>query len=189
MSDSPAAKRAKLSTDKKTTAAIAEAADTAWEHYRNYVDSVVAQANGEGDVDELQEILTAVLKPYMDNNTIVPLQSFGGKQQSTTTNTSSAVTQESMLPILLSVVYYHLADSAIDECLECTGDDETQKQELVAQCQHLIQQSLHWYPQNAAMWSMGANLGRMLKVLSPTVITKWYAVSYTHLTLPTICSV
>ncbi|CAB9515936.1 Inherit from virNOG: HhH-GPD superfamily base excision DNA repair protein [Seminavis robusta] len=188
MSDSPASKRAKLCSDDKEKEKngnekgdLSAVAQSAWEHYRNFVDSVEATqgmmgAEG-GDLDELEELLNEILKPYM-NKQIQPLASLDQLVQ------NKSLTIESLLPVLISVVYYHLADSAIAECLEFQEADKSDKsnnnnnnkdkQTLITQCQQLIEKSIHWYPQNAAMWSMAANFGRMLQVLRPSAICTWY---------------
>jgi hypothetical protein len=203
MSDSsPAAKRVKVSNSKfpttrtstntNTTSAedLDKVAKVAWQHYGNYVTSVEKEATGgsvlvgEGDMDELEELVTTVLKPYMDQGLLQPMTPSWRPWTTTAeaTTTTTTTTTVTLLPILISVAYYHLADSAIAECLEyhaSTNDPSTKEtnqtqQEQIARCQYLIEQSLHWFSQNAAMWSMGANFGRMLRVLQPQVITAWY---------------
>ena len=96
-------KKAKLSS-------LAEAAATAWEHYRNYHESAENPETEEGDMDELEELLRTVLKPHMDSKEIQPLKSLK--------DIASSISIPSLLPVLISVSYCHLADVAIGDCLE-----------------------------------------------------------------------
>ena len=176
----PQKKKAKL--DRDASSSVEEAAAAAWEHYRNYIDSSDNNEDGEGDTDELEEMIHEVLlKPH--RSALKPLTSLSELSAAAATLSTHA-----MLPILISVGYYHLADIAISECLEFQQQDQQQDQEqendttqgkqektkLIEKCQELIEESLHWYPENASMWSMGANFGRMLQVISPSTVCQWY---------------
>lgn len=167
MAKGPSKKKTKLSDDSQKS--LAEAAATAWEHYRNYNQSVEEDINGgDGDTDELEELLNVVLKPHLKD--IQPLKSLKDLDQKCSV--------QSLLPVLISVAYFHLADVKIGEYLEWKQqqqeDAKTENEELSGKCQELVEKSLHWYPENASMWSMGANFGRMFRVLSPSDICKWY---------------
>jgi len=187
-SNSPQAKKAKTSPQSPS---LEEITATAWEHYRNYIDTCDNSEEGEGDTDELEEMITEVLlKPHSNINSML-------KPLATLTDLSPAsISTQALIPVLISVGYLHMADVAISECLEYQQDQQEEqtkeqtkgergnknvaatvvgnKQELIQKCQHCIQESLKWYPENAAMWSMGANFGRMLQVIDPATICQWY---------------
>ena len=171
----PLKKKAKIGCGDDPDDPLAIAANTAWGHYRNYQESLEENEEGDGDTDELEELLSeSVLQPFVESKTIQPLQQLP--------EDCSTLTTIDLLPILISVTYFHLADIAIGECLEYQqsqenvnkGDTNEEQQELIVRCQTLIEKSLHWYPQNASMWSMGANFGRMFQVLSPECVCQWY---------------
>jgi hypothetical protein len=129
-----------------------EVATGLWEHYRNYLDSL-AESEDQGDIDELQELIEEVQSSY----DIKPSESTTWKDV------------EEMIPILVSVAYYHLTDAKISEYLATSGGDE-----LALEIQTLISKSLEYYPLNSASWSMGANFGRMTQCLSPMSTLEWY---------------
>ena len=183
----PPKKKSKNGAKKKEEALSMEAAtDKAWEAYQNYIESATqGDDDEEGDMDELEEMIHQILLNPQHNLSLTPLRSIAELKRSTKSLTCTMI-----LPVLISVGYYQLANVAIAQCLEHQHDQtkqapnqnqtttpknqETEFSKLVAECQHLIQESLRWYPENSATWSMGANFGRMLQVLSPTTVCQWY---------------
>lgn len=142
------------SNGSKNKKAKLDVASIAWEHYRNFVDSQ-EQNDGEGDVDELVELLE-ILKPHV---------------VSKKTDSKDDLTMiESLLSVLCSVAHCHLASDAINQSVDTpeAGEEEAQKVAF-----HL-KQSLHYYPKNAATWSMGANYARMKQLASPLLVCQWY---------------
>jgi hypothetical protein len=157
---------------------------TAWEHYRSYLESVEEpdeagcddQQQIQPDVDELYEIID-LLGQYVHKQTSdTSLQfllkssacSCGGENNNSLFLSSSCSSSylsniESLLPVLLSMVYLHLGDHAIskgfDEHIEQEGKDAQQQQSNhVEDCLH---KSLSYFPLNAAALSMLANYQRM----------------------------
>eukprot|EP00934_Nitzschia_sp_Nitz4_P008163 Nitzschia sp. Nitz4//scaffold52_size167869//4218//6032//NITZ4_002253-RA/size167869-processed-gene-0.117-mRNA-1//1//CDS//3329553966//8153//frame0 len=132
-----------------------EVAKKAWEHYRDYVDSL--DNDPHGDTDELHEIL-AILEPLT-------------LTWSADTSLASCTSVLDLLPILLSAVYYHLAETAIAEYLHA---DPAEQAKPVENSISYLQKALQVFPHNVAAWSMGANFGRMSQRLSPSKALHWY---------------
>jgi len=195
MTLAPVAKRAKTDEDND----LEELVHTAWDHYRNYLDSFGLDTVGEGsqdaDVDELQELIDMTKKRF-----VKPSLSSGGKLNRCEIGINPIEiispnweSRHNMIPILLSVAYYHLADDAISQYLlmkqqkqknvvSLTDDIAIARREVesikaLEHAQNLIVQSLEWYPYNAATWSMGANFGRMTQSLSLSSSRSWYEVA------------
>ena len=161
MSEEPENKRVKVDLN--------ELASTAWNHYRNYLDSTEEHDDGgEGDFDELEEIIDLCrphnIQPYSNenNNLLLPTAALGG----------DAETVHVWLPLLLSVAHYHLADVAIGNYL--LKESRQEHPNDPAECIHHLTQSLKYYRYNAGAWSMGANFGRMSKLLSVEHVYQWY---------------
>jgi len=201
MVNAPAAKRAKLDEDDD----LNDVVNVVWEHYRNFLDSIDLDENEEGedsqdaDIDELQELIeitkARITKPSL------PVEKYVDDSDLGTGSVEIACpcwqSRKDMIPILLSVAYYHLAEGAISDYLmmqqqrqqtfpssiEATlvhkkGDSDADSSPGIAKAieiaQNLLVQSLEWYPYNAATWSMGANFGRMSQSLSLSSSRKWY---------------
>lgn len=187
MTDAPMAKRAKIDDDD-----LDELTHTVWEHYRNFLDSIDEgedeEGGQDGDIDELQELIemaeARVSKPALPIGETADDSDIGNSSvQIVCPNWQS---RKEMIPILLSVAYYHLADDSISRYLsmqqekqQSSGDekgDETEDPiaQTMEMAQDLVVKSLEWYPYNAATWSMGANFGRMSQSLSILSTRKWY---------------
>jgi hypothetical protein len=162
---------------KKPKVDLQELATQVWGHYRDYLDSLEQQQQqqqdqgGDGDIDELQEVID-IAAPHCPKCTNQKLE---------------WRTPTDLLPVLLSVAYYHLADAAIAQYYlssmqeeEEEDDDDDDKEAQANQVQELLTKSLEWFPENAATWSLGANFGRMSHRLSLPTIRGWYerAVEY-----------
>jgi hypothetical protein len=138
-----------------------ELATKAWGHYRDYLESCENEDNPEGDTDELTEILD-LLTPHV-------------AKLSKDTKIKSFKTKESLLPVLISVVSYMLADFAISRFLQPLPDDEGDTAESMEEVQMYLESAVTYFPDNCSAWSMGANFGRMTKRLSPLQkIAAWY---------------
>ena len=87
---------------KKQKIDLQDLATEVWEHYRNYLDSLESE-DEIGDIDELQELIE-LASPY-----VKPLGS--------TLSIGDCKQVTDLLPVLLSVAYYHLADVAISQYL------------------------------------------------------------------------
>jgi hypothetical protein len=170
----PVAKKAK-------TVHLDELAATAWEHYRGYLESCDNEDNQEGDTDELVEIME-LLSPH-----VAKLSSgSGGGNNDKAVKIKTLNTKTALLPVLLSVVSYMLADFAIGLFLQPppknpddgdtgdgAGDDDNAA--TIEQVQQHLENATSYFPLNAAAWSMGANFGRMTKRLaSLQKIATWY---------------
>ena len=166
------------STSKKQKVVdLPKLAQEAWEHYRNYLDSM-EDGEDEGDIDELQAIID-LLEPYLQ---------LDGKSPNPAEAAEVATPWKSvvdLLPVLVSVAYNNLAEAAIAEYLhtvEHTKNNENRKEENEAvllsekakNVQTLLQKSLRAFSGNAATWSMGANFGRMSHRLSLATTREWY---------------
>lgn len=145
-----------LPKSKKPKVDLEDLARKVWEHYRNYLDSLAE--DDLGDIDELQELID-LASPHV-------------KAAASTGNKWKTVTD--LLPLLLSVSYYHLADVAIGQYLMQQQQVVEDVQEQAEETQQLITKSLEFYPENAATWSMGANFGRMSHRLSLATARGWY---------------
>jgi hypothetical protein len=193
MANAPVAKKAKIDEDDD----FAELIHAVWEHYRNYVDSLDPgedeEGNQDADIDELQELIeitkTRIPKPSLPLEKNTHASDLGiGSVEIVCPRWQS---RKEMIPILLSVAYYHLADGAISEYLimqqqkqEIATSDQVDDDEGIGWssdiattkeiAQNLLVLSLQWYPYNAATWSMGANFGRMSQSLSQSSSRKWY---------------
>jgi hypothetical protein len=209
MANAPVAKRAKLDEDDD----LNELIHVVWEHYRNYVDSIdpgedeEGEGNQDADIDELQELIeitkARIAKPSLPLQKNADYSDLGIGIGSIEIVCPLWQSRKEMIPILLSVAYYHLADGAISEYLmmqqqkqqippssiESTsahekgdegfgGSSDIVKTMEIAQ--NLLVQSLEWYPYNAATWSMGANFGRMSQSLSQSSSRKWYEWQFRH---------
>lgn len=165
------AKKNKKPVSKKAkTVHLDEIAATAWQHYRNYLDSCENEDNPEGDCDELQEIMELctphVVKLSDADASNIKIKSFR--------------TKESLLPVLLSVVSYMLADFAISRFLQpaeadADADADNDSDASIEQVQQHLENAVTYFPMNCSAWSMGANFGRMTKRLSSLQkIASWY---------------
>lgn len=136
-----------------------------WESYRNFLDSLSGEESNDtsGDIDELYELIE-LSKKYVAKQSV---------SNDAPERWDSIV---DLLPILVSVAYFHLAESAIAEYLHPNGNTEKQAQKV----QSLLVESLEYYPKNAATWSMGANFGRMTHRLSISTARKWYERAANH---------
>jgi hypothetical protein len=190
---------------KKPKVDLDELASKLWEHYRNYLDSCSEENNDndenenendddddndsndhgqekEGDIDELQELLE-LASPHVQ---ILPPNS------KPLENIKSVA---SLLPVLVSVAHYHLADVAIGQYLqlqsqldddEDDNDDDDEYNEIMTnlalKAQQHLSESIRFFPENAGTWSMGANFGRCGKLLTLSVVRDWYerAVDCSH---------
>ena len=151
MSDPKASKRQKVNVAE-------DAATQMWEHYRNYLDSLDGDFDDpQGDIDELQEMIDIFKTTKLAKN----------KSSEVKAQWMSVV---DLLPVLISVGYYHLAEAAIAEYLQ-PGKNSSDRGERI---QSLLMDSLESYPKNAATWSMGGNFGRMSQRLSIATARQWY---------------
>ena len=155
---------------KKQKIDLQDLATEVWEHYRNYLDSLESE-DEIGDIDELQELIE-LASPYV--NPLGSTLSIGDCKQVT-----------DLLPVLLSVAYYHLADVAISQYLVTSENlssaaESAISSEQAKEIESLLTKSLEYYPENAATWSMGANFGRMSHRLSLATTRAFYerAVEY-----------
>ena len=144
-----------------------------WEYYRNYIDSLQDGGDdyqGVGDIDELQELINIA------SLHIATKKGNGGIDKLQKSMSSSSWSVIDMLPILVSVAYYHLADYSIGQHLlsKDTQQDDDDGSSDVLEIQRLLTKSLEYFPENAATWSMGANFGRMTHRLSLSNIRQWY---------------
>mmetsp|Transcript_26922 Transcript_26922/g.74006 ORF Transcript_26922/g.74006 Transcript_26922/m.74006 type:complete len:726 (+) Transcript_26922:56-2233(+) len=188
MEDEPTIKRAKLGDDNDDRY-VEELVQTAWEHYRNYLDSIGGEEEGmggqEGEIDELQELIEiskgSIQKPsipYARTGNEIGIDSIEVK-------CPEWESREKMLPVLLSVAYNHLADDAISQYLmiqqeqlpsanKSQVDGSLNVATAIENATNLLIQSLEWYPFNSSTWSMGANFGRISQLLSPQSSRNWY---------------
>jgi hypothetical protein len=167
--------------DDHDVAWMEELAGKAFDHYRQYLNSAEAHEDGEGDTDEIEEMVQEVLKPHLSE--IRPLKSLTNWQEQIK-ESQQHVSVSDLLPVLISVAYYHLADVAITEVLQLQQQQQQQtaeneeiakeKSRLIEKIQELMQQSLYFFPENAAMWSMAANFGRMFQLIPPCLVCQWY---------------
>ena len=166
--------------------AVARLIDTAWEHYRNYVDNEEDDEGGGGETDELAELLEilrdVVSPPTTPGESTRPPVTATGASTTASSSTCMPITSRmDLLPVLISVAHCVLADHAISDLLQQqtssplsspssqetkdastssihnTSDDEVRQQIH----QHL-HNSLVYFPDNAAAWSMAANYVRMM---------------------------
>jgi hypothetical protein len=167
-------KKNKVSKKAKTVH-LDELASTAWQHYRDYLESCANEDNPEGDTDELVEIMQLV-SPHVSKLSTDPAAKI---------KIRDFRTKESLLPVLLSVVSYMLADFAISLFLQQppknpaddddNDDDDDDDDDAIQQVQQHLENATTYFPLNAAAWSMGANFGRMTKRLaSLQKIASWY---------------
>jgi hypothetical protein len=163
---------------KAKTVDLDELAFKAWQHYRDYLDSCDNEdGNEEDDTNELVEIME-LLSPHVS-------------KLSNDVDVKDLRTIKSLLPVLLSVVSYILADLAISLFLQLKkisedggavvmsggdgGDDEEfNATTALKEAQQHLENATSYFPLNAAAWSMGANFGRMTHRLSLQQITAWY---------------
>ena len=159
-------------TRKNKTKKAKRLVDTVWEHYRNFLDSCEEEGNEDGDLDELEEILS-LLEPSLPPS---------ASATTTTTTTSWGTTMESLLPLLCSVAHYRLACAAVSQTVDVAKEDNNDDNHNGASTtlsssamvrQHLTA-SLGYFPDNSATWSMGANYARMTQTASPRTICQWY---------------
>jgi hypothetical protein len=149
--------------------------DTAWEHYRSYLDSGDEANNSDGggggpeiqpDIDELYEIID-LLEKYVHMHTSDTSLQFLNSSASCDEHIKSSILSfpndiKSLLPVLLSMVYLHLGDHAISEGF--AENDEKQEDRQQHQLMHVedyLRKSLSYFPFNAAALSMLANYQRM----------------------------
>jgi hypothetical protein len=141
---------------------VEEIASQLWESYSNFLDSLNGEESNDtsGDIDELHELIEL-------SKSHVTKHALSSKDDGPSIQWGSVA---DLLPILVSVAYWHLAESAIAEYLHPNGSTEEQAQQIKS----LLVESLEYYPKNAATWSMGANFGRMTDLLSLSTARKWY---------------
>ena len=195
------------SIKKRKIVDLNELANQAWVHYRNYLDSCSDDNNdgggdgAEGDIDELQELVDLttphVSKLSLHSNPLVEWTS-RDKQNKIADNSggTSTASVSSLLPVLISVAYFHLANSAISDYLHlqqqqqsslgngksCNTTVSDAANETAEKAQNLLNQSLSYYPRNAGTWSVGANFGRMSRRLSLSSVRQWYERAITDAT-------
>jgi len=137
----PPTKRSKLAGDKELA--------RLWQHYQNYIDGGGSDEEEDeeedgGDVDELYEIIS-----ILSIKTITPAD---------ITDDNDAVVLlsniQSLLPILLSMTYLHLANYSITTDMEQDTDNDTSPD-------YYFEKSLHYWPSNPAALSLLANYHRM----------------------------
>jgi hypothetical protein len=184
------AKRAKVADEEEN----GDSDDTAffqelWNHYQNFLDSAGSSGDDDDDydddhdeannqrgpdIDELQEMIELV-KSRHDLITKPKLPSsedrHGGDDYPTLHAWKS---RKDLLPVLMSVAYYHLADDAISQYLMTQQQEQQQTRPTARDIQQLLVESLEWFPHNAATWSMSANFGRMSQTLSLAATCHWY---------------
>jgi len=147
----PPTKRSKLTGDKELL--------KAWQHYQNYIDGGCSdeEEDGGGDVDELYEIIS-----ILSSRKITPLSA-------DITNDGDAVVllnnAQSLLPILLSMTYLHLANYSITTDMEQDTDNDTSPE-------YYFEKSLHYWPNNPAALSLLANYHRMNNLSSIKSVCK-----------------
>jgi len=142
----------------------------AWSHYRAFLDSEHEIQDGEvADIDELYEALDLLkhhisweIKDYNKEGFLESLPKFN-------LSLSSFGTIQSLLPVLLSMIYFHLGNDAVSQELNCITRDET-IEDLATPTRDdisdlnpakLLESSLRYFPFNAASLSMLANYKRM----------------------------
>jgi len=149
--------------------ALARRMDTAWEHYRNYVDNEEDDEGGGGEIDELAELLEIL------RDVVSPPRTLGESTRPpptmTTTSSTPSWSRVDLLPVLISVAHCVLADHAISDLLQQqqqTSEKDTSatsiqkaSDELRQQIHQHLHNSLVYFPDNAAAWSMAANYVRM----------------------------
>ena len=152
----PPTKRSKLTGDKDFS--------KAWEHYQNYIDgggSDDEEEDTESDVDELYEIIS-----ILSSTPITP-------RSDDFINNGDAVVLlgniQSLLPILLSMTYLHLANYSITTDIEDVGstDNDTSPD-------YYFEKSLHYWPSNPAALSLLANYHRMNNLSSIKSVCQLY---------------
>mmetsp|Transcript_20748 Transcript_20748/g.31405 ORF Transcript_20748/g.31405 Transcript_20748/m.31405 type:complete len:588 (-) Transcript_20748:1271-3034(-) len=142
---------------KKKTKFDHEVIEKAWDHFRNFLDSCAEEGNEEGDIDELHEITKNLEDTSLgcDANVCDTIQ--------------LGSTREELLPILVSMAHYHLANNIISQTVDQENDTAQDKAIL----KHL-QASLHHFPHNCSTWSVGANYARMQQSASLSTICQWF---------------
>jgi hypothetical protein len=157
---------------KKQKVDMEKLANKAWKHYENYLDST--EEDGDGDYEELQKLI-ALAEPHVQPLSIT-------SSSSSSSSIEGVTNVISLIPLLLSVAHYHLADPAIANYFsndDDNDDDDHDHPEATSVIHHLTQ-SLYWFPANAGTWSMGANFGRMSQRLSPRTTQAWYEQAVLH---------
>lgn len=130
--------------------------DTAWDHYRNYMDD---DDDGEGETDELVELLHVLGTSAVSPGTY------------TLTTTAIVTSRVQLLPVLISVASTVLAHELIAELLQqnATGaTDDAESKERTSQIHEHLQRALLYFPENAATWSVASNYVRMMKLMPPS---------------------
>ena len=143
---------------------------SACEHYRSYTESEdEADEDNEPDFDELYEVIS-LLEPFVaatiEDISINALRNYGTSLEFPSI--------DSLLPVLLSMVYLHLGDNAISQGF---GEDNEGGDAL-----EYLNKSLTYFPMNAATLSMLANYKKMnmLATLSDICSTYELAASNVH---------
>ena len=145
---------------------------SAWDHYRSYMESEEeADEENEPDFDELFEIIN-LLEPFVDPATEDPSISALLRDSYNKISASESMhfpNIESLLPVLLSMVYLHLGDNAITQGFE---EDEVDAEDY-------LDKSLAYFPRNAAALALWANYQRtnMLATISEICSTYELAAS------------
>ena len=134
-----------------------EVIQAVWSHYRNYIESEEkSDEENEPDFDELHEIVSLLDSCVGTNINEVNIKSLSIPKPSSV----SLPNIESLLPVLLSVVYLHLGDYAISRGFEEEEEDENENENEQNNAETLLRKSLAYYPMNAASLSMLANYQR-----------------------------
>ena len=124
-----------------------------WFHYRNYVDSACEDPDGDGDVDELFELLDIISK-NSEELMAVDINRFDEYC------TSESIAFRAAIPVLVSMAYLHLATHAIS--LGFDGGDESDMMTIHDKPpEEYLSMALKSFPSNAAAKSMLANYRRM----------------------------
>jgi hypothetical protein len=206
-SESPAPKKAKLesgSIDKNNdnnnkcnndVDDYDDLLDTLWDHFRNFLDSSNQAEEATADIDELQELVDIgeqhLKRPVIPNDDYDDDDDNGHQThmgQLILASTKSWHCRQDLLPVLMSVAYFNLAESSISEYLMMQQQQHPQQRQSVASSllhqenmeltlkttQEMLTASLRWYPYNANTWSMGANFGRMSQSMSRKHVRCWF---------------
>jgi hypothetical protein len=175
--------------------------DAVWKHYCNYFFDDDEDCNGDGEIDELVEILDLLDLTAPEIKTVVwqlPVVS----PNVVTTATDSAVVSKSrrltrtqLLPVLISVVSTLLADAAIAEYMQVEQGSplehidkneldkdrilQERKTELLETIRFHLCRALKSFPENAAAFQMATNYVRMTMTTSATasfkpLLATWY---------------
>ena len=149
----PPTKRSKLTGDKELA--------RLWQHYQNYIDGGGSdeEEDGGGDVDELYEIIS-----ILSSRTITPVSTDITHENDAVVLLSNI---QSLLPILLSMTYLHLANYSITTHMEDNDDNDTSPE-------YYFEKALHYWPSNPAALSLLANYHRMNNLPSVKDICKFY---------------